>query len=107
MVADFHLLRAGLVMNDKAERLRAAIADLERELHGLEDSDPDTRAMLQSAAAEISAALQKRSTGGNKPPDAAASKNLLEQKVLEFEASHPQISLALTRFIDMLGQIGI
>lgn len=94
-------------MNDKAERLRAAIADLERELHDLEGSDPETRGLLQSAAADISAALQKRSAGDSPPPDAAASKNLLEQKVLEFEASHPQISLALTRFIDMLGQIGI
>lgn len=95
-------------MNDKAERLRAAIADLERELHNLQDSDPETRALLQSAAADISLALQRRTTDVNETtPDPKASKNLLEQKVLEFEASHPQVSLALTRFIDMLGQIGI
>ena len=94
-------------MNDKAERLRAAIAELERELHGLESSDPETRALLQTAATDISAALQGRAVGESKSPEAAASKNLLEQKVLEFEASHPQISLALSRFIDMLGQIGI
>jgi peptidoglycan hydrolase CwlO-like protein len=94
-------------MNDKAERLRAAIAELERELNDLEDSDPETRALLQNAAAEIATALQRRSAGGAKAPDAAASKNLLEKKVLEFEASHPHVSLALSRFIDMLGQIGI
>ncbi len=92
-------------MNDKVERLRAAIADLERELHGLEHSDPETRALLQSAAADISTALQRRS--GSAKPEVTESRNLLEQKVLEFEASHPQVSLALSRFIDMLGQIGI
>lgn len=93
-------------MNDKVERLRAAIAELERELHGLEDSDPETRALLRSAASDISTALQRPSSS-TKTPDTAASRNLLEQKVLEFEASHPQVSSALSRFIDMLGQIGI
>jgi peptidoglycan hydrolase CwlO-like protein len=92
-------------MNDKVERLRAAIAELERELHGLEHSDPETRALLQTAAADISTALERR--GEMKTPEATESRNLLEQKVLEFEASHPQVSSALSRFIDMLGQIGI
>ena len=95
-------------MNEKAERLRAAIAELERELHDLQDSDPETRALLQSAALDISKALHRPAVGTSAlAPDTAASKNLLEQKVLEFEASHPQVSLALSRFIDMLGQIGI
>jgi peptidoglycan hydrolase CwlO-like protein len=94
-------------MNEKVERLRAAIAELERELHGLENTDPETRALLQSAAAEITTALEKKSNGEPQPPDASASKSLLAEKVLEFEASHPQLSLTLTRIIDMLGQIGI
>ncbi|WP_425616857.1 DUF4404 family protein [Anatilimnocola sp. NA78] len=94
-------------MNDKADRLRAAIAELERELHNLESSDPETRALLQSAAADISSALQSRGEASDEAPDTTESKNLIEQKVLEFEASHPQISTALSRFIDMLGQIGI
>jgi hypothetical protein len=96
-------------MTDRAERLRAAIADLERELAQLEESDPETKSLLQAAAADISRALQKQSTPkpGTAKPDTAASRNLLEQKVLEFEASHPQVSSALSRFIDMLGQIGI
>lgn len=93
-------------MNDKVDRLRAAIADLERELHGLEESDPETRALLKTAAADISLALQ-RPTDATPPAGTAESRNLLEQKMLEFEASHPQVSLALSRFIDMLGQIGI
>ena len=96
-------------MSDRAERLSAALADLEQELDQLADSDPETRALLQSAAADISRALQKSATQptGLKPADTAQSRNLLEQKVLEFEASHPQVSSALSRFIDMLGQIGI
>ena len=95
-------------MNDKSDRLRAAIAELEHALHDLESSDPQTRVLLQSAAADISLALQRRATG-EKPKlvDPAASKSLLEQKVQEFEVSHPQVSLAISRFIDMLGQIGI
>lgn len=95
-------------MTDKAERLRVAIAELERELHDLGDSDPEARELLKTAAADISLALARPTTGkGGKAPDTAASKNLIEQKVLEFEASHPQVALALSRFIDMLGQIGI
>lgn len=96
-------------MTDKAERLRAAIAELERELQNLEESDPESRELLKTAAADISLALARPalSEPGSETPDPAASKNLLEQKVLEFEASHPQVALALNRFIDMLGQIGI
>ncbi|WP_202921411.1 DUF4404 family protein [Anatilimnocola aggregata] len=94
-------------MTDKADRLRAAIADLERELHNLEASDPETRALLQSAAADISTALHQATEEEGSLPDTSESRNLIEQKVLEFEASHPQISTALSRFIDMLGQIGI
>jgi uncharacterized protein YukE len=99
-------------MNDKVDRLRAAIADLERELHGLEESDPETRALLREAAADISQALHRPSSDTDQaadPPQPADSnsRNLLEQKMLEFEASHPQVSAALSRFIDMLGQIGI
>ncbi|WP_254512524.1 DUF4404 family protein [Anatilimnocola floriformis] len=91
-------------MTDRAERLRAAIAELERELRQLEESDPETRASLHGAASDLSLALQKPDA---KPADTAASRNLIEQKVLEFEASHPEVSSALARFIDMLGQIGI
>ena len=96
-------------MSGKAERLRAAIAELERELQDLESTDPESRELLQSAAADISLALTRSSSGktAGKVPDTAASKGLLEQKVLEFEASHPQVASALNRFIDMLGQIGI
>ena len=95
-------------MTDKAERLRAALAELERELEDLEESDPESRELLKSAAADISLALAR--PAASKPgstPDTAASKNVFEQKVLEFEVSHPQVASALSRFIDMLGQIGI
>lgn len=94
-------------MTDKAERLRAALADLERELQDLENSDPESRELLKTAAADISSALARPSSKGGSVADTSASKNLLEQKVLEFEASHPQVASALSRFIDMLGQIGI
>jgi hypothetical protein len=95
-------------MNDQAQRLRAALAELERELQHLEDSDPETRAMLQSAAQDITAALGR--TGASRmtaTPDVATSKNVLAEKVLDFEASHPRLSLALSRLIDALGQLGI
>jgi peptidoglycan hydrolase CwlO-like protein len=103
-------------MNDQTQRLRAAIAELERELAHLESSDPETRALLQSAAQDIGAALSKPATSSaaaspsvptGQQEKVATSKNLFEAKVLEFEASHPKISVALTRLIDALGQIGI
>lgn len=94
-------------MTDKSERLRAALAELERQLHDLENLDPETRAMLQSAASDISNTLEETELEDGGAAETARSKGLLEEKVLEFEASHPEVSLALTRFIDMLGQIGI
>lgn len=94
-------------MTDQAQRLRAAIAELEQELAHLESSDPETRALLQDAARDISAALQRTD---KKPAEASSvtqSKSVLEEKVIEFEASHPRLSLALNRIIDVLGQFGI
>ena len=96
-------------MSDKAERLRAALAELERELQQLEESDPESRELLKSAAVDISLALARpaASKSEGRVPDTAGSKSVFEQKVLEFEVSHPQVASALSRFIDMLGQIGI
>jgi hypothetical protein len=62
--------------------------------------------MLQDAANEISTKLD-RAEAAEGDGGTAESKGVLEEKVLEFEASHPEVSLALSRFIDMLGQIGI
>jgi hypothetical protein len=93
-------------MSDKLERLRAALADLDRQLRDLDNLDPETRAMLQDAANEISTKLD-RAEAAEGDDGTAESKGVLEEKVLEFEASHPEVSLALSRFIDMLGQIGI
>jgi len=95
-----------LAMNNQPERLRAAIAELERELAQLEATDPETRSLLTEAAQDISAALAR--TGTKQPAaDVSESKGIIADKVLEFEASHPRISQALTRIVDILGQFGI
>jgi peptidoglycan hydrolase CwlO-like protein len=95
-------------MNDQAQRLRSAIAELEHELAHLESSDPETRALLAEAAQDIRATLERMGPQETSPTgDVTQSKSLIEEKMLEFEASHPRLSLALTRIIDALGQLGI
>ena len=90
-------------MADRSEKLRTTLTELEAELQHLESLDDETREQLADAAAEIAAALRrgKRSEASSRAADS------LQGRLVEFEASHPQLAGIVTRLIDGLGQLGI
>jgi hypothetical protein len=93
----------------QAERLRQALADLESQLHNIDSLDPETQAMLRQAAADINARLAKREIepDADDEPEAADLQGSLQERIVDFEASHPQLAMVVTRVIDLLGQAGI
>jgi len=77
------LARAARLDDNTRQRLRAALADVERRLH-VSDADPVVN------------------TGTN---DSAA--HPLETLAVGFEADHPTLAASVRRFIDLLGQAGL
>jgi hypothetical protein len=90
-------------MPDRAEKLRATLAELEAELESIDSFDDETRAELAGAAEEIAAALRR----GKRSEATTRVENSLQSRLVEFEASHPQLAGIITRLIDGLGQLGI
>ena len=95
------------------ERLRQALAELEAQLRNLDSLDPETQARLRQAAADINAKLSRQenaaaadttSTSETATEDIEGS---LRERIVDFEASHPQLAMVVTRVIDLLGQAGI
>lgn len=90
-------------MPDRSDKLRATLAELEAELQSLDSFDDQTRAELADAAEEIAAALRR----GTRSEATARVEGSLQNRLVEFEASHPQLAGIVTRLIDGLGQLGI
>jgi chromosome segregation ATPase len=90
-------------MPEHSEKLRATLAELEAELQGLDSLDDQTREELAEAAAEIVAALRR----GKRSEATTRVEDSLQNRLVEFEASHPQLAGIVTRLIDGLGQLGI
>ncbi len=91
-------------MAEKLEKLRAAVEELERELHSLEELDPETRQLLEEARLEIQEALAREE------PEALANGPLgsrLAQVARRFEATHPTMAGVLERLVNGLAQLGI
>lgn len=91
-------------MPERLDKLRAAVEDLERELHSLEEVDPETRRLLEEARAEIQTAL-----AGEPPPSIAtgALSGRLESAARRFEATQPTLAGVLERLVNGLAQLGI
>lgn len=110
------------------ERLRQALSELETELRDIESLEPESRAMLRRVASDIQARLARLdaapSTAATTPATSEAEastaeaaeeteadtdslQGTLQERVVDFEASHPQLAMILTRVIDLLGQAGI
>ena len=90
-------------MSDRAEKLRATLAELETELESIDSLDDETRAELAAAAEEIAASLRR----GKRSDATARVEDSLQNRLVEFEASHPQLAGIVTRLIDGLGQLGV
>jgi|GEM_PF-1234576 len=97
------------------ERLRQALADLEAQLRDADSLDPETQVQLSRAAAEINAKLARQQTSVGAAPTRTEARESstsdiegsLRERLVDFEASHPQLAMVLTRVIDLLGQAGI
>lgn len=90
-------------MPDRLDKLRAVLSELESELSQLDSIDEATREALAEAAGEIAQILRRGKSAEHAQPVVAS----LQDRLTEFEASHPQLAGIVTRLIDGLGQLGI
>jgi hypothetical protein len=88
----------------QVEKLRAAVAELERQLSTSLSLDESSRQHLQQALADIRAALEDDQTTDSE------RQSLIQRlgvSVERFEGSHPTLTGTLMRLIDGLRQMGI
>lgn len=91
-------------MTEHVEKLRATVAELERELRALPEVDAESRAVLQEAMREIRTALHEAEPQTARPEGLISR---LRAAAEEFEGSHPTLTAILSRIVDGLGQMGI
>ena len=91
-------------MPQRIAKLQATIEELQAELASLETVDSETRTVLESAVAEIQAALHKEEHAGLGESTLITK---LRDSAEQFEASHPTLFGIVSRTIDALGQMGI
>ena len=92
-------------MPDRLEKLRVALAELERELASVEHVDEDLRQQLESVRGEINQALES-----DTPAEEIEPKSLIERLTAaeqQFEGAHPTVAGVVRRVIDGLAQLGI
>jgi hypothetical protein len=90
-------------MDDRLAKLRATLTQLEAELAALGTLDDATREQLADAAEEIAASLRR----GRPTIQRSGEPESLQDRLLDFEASHPQLAGVVTRLLDGLAQLGI
>jgi Domain of unknown function (DUF4404) len=88
-------------MAESEGRLMALLDDVVVEVRTLHATDDATRQKLELAATEIIQALHRMETGE------AGDNESLRDRLVEFEASHPNLAAVVNRLIDMLAQMGI
>jgi hypothetical protein len=91
-------------MDDRISKLRATLSQLESELLALGTLDDATREQLADAAEEIAASLRR---GEKRTMKRTGEEESLQDRLVEFEASHPQLAGVVTRLLDGLAQLGI
>jgi hypothetical protein len=95
----------GPVMPERSEKLKATIAELERELHAAGEVDAETRAMLLETVEEIQSALHVNTAAAASEPHTLTER--LNHVALGFDASHPTMASLVRRVVDALAQLGI
>ena len=91
-------------MTESLDKLKTTVAELEAELQAMEDLDDETRLVLEQAALEILAAVDRHEPGSDAPQTLMDRLRIATQ---QFEESHPTLTGILSRLIDGLGQMGI
>ncbi len=87
-------------------KLRGLLQQLQDELERAESVEPESRDLLRDVMADIEGTLE-RSTKGEATVADNSAKERLDQAVVEFENSHPQLSYTLERLMDSLAAMGI
>ena len=93
--------------------LQQTLRDLHRELAGVPQLDPEQRALLEAALADIQRALAQASEAGNLPGVATdvtqdmAPADALEGAAVRLETNHPGLAGAVRAFVDALAKAGI
>jgi hypothetical protein len=90
-------------MSERLDKLRASLSELQQELDSVDSLDDATREQLAEAAAEIAATLRR----GKRTEQTSQAENSLKDRIVDFEASHPQLAIVVGRLLDGLGQLGI
>lgn len=89
--------------------LQRTLRDLHRELAGVTQIDPDQRALLEAALAEIQQALAERGETGTVPDltQNVAPADALKGAAVRLETDHPGLAGAVRAFVDALAKAGI
>jgi len=87
-------------------KLRELLEQLQDELERAEEVEPESRDLLRDVMSDIETTLD-RSAAGEAPAADESVKGRLDQAVVEFENSHPQLSFTLERLIESLTNMGI
>jgi hypothetical protein len=90
-------------MNDLQQTLR----DLHRELADVPQLDPQQRALLEAALADIQRALAPQSQAGSVQVQDIAPADALESAAVRLETEHPGLAGAVRAFVDALTKAGI
>jgi hypothetical protein len=92
-----------MIMADRLDKLRTLLSELDAELRTLGPLDDAAREQLAAAATEIAASLRR----GQRTAATRKVEGSLQDRLVDFEASHPQLAGLVTRLIEGLGQLGI
>jgi hypothetical protein len=93
-----------MMMSDRLDKVGALVDELVAELRAVNQLDEVSRHKLAEAASEMIAVLHRDEAAEPPAGDDASS---LRDRIVEFEASHPNLAAVVNRLIDMLGQMGI
>lgn len=89
--------------------LHKTLGDLHRELAGVTQLDPEQRALLEAALADIQQALAEQGAAGRvvDHPQGVAPADVLENAAVRLETDHPGLAGAVRAFVDALAKAGI
>jgi hypothetical protein len=87
--------------------LQQTLRDLHRELAGVPQLDPEQRAMLEAALADIQHALAQEHPDAAGTAPVVAPADALEGAAVRLESEHPGLAGAVRAFVDALAKAGI
>lgn len=92
-------------MTDDLTRLRSTIQQLHAELDKVESADPEIRALLTGAVADIQEKIDREE--GRAHDDDGSIADRLTAVARHYEESHPTLSGIVGSIIDALSRMGI